>query len=1565
MSSDSAPMRSTPARRLTQLRSHLRSAPSSSPSQSSPLPLKRSPSPRTPPPTSSAFKYFLPFQSSWRDNDQYSHFNNVVYSHYFDSICNEFLLTQCKMSKEDPIGLIVHSETSFKGQLSFPEPVLAALSVLELSNRKVVWKVGLFKAEYCTSSEDEKEGKGNRGEFGRKVRIVRNGEEGKEEETTAAAWGTMTHVFVERGGGRNKVVERLPEGWREKLEAIQVGVGAQSLFGEYLRSGAEMFQSNGVEKSDESETKSFPLELSLSSSTHFHRMYSPSSSTCPPLSQILQAISILTGQQESRPKLGTSKPTLASILSSRLSQLHEQFPELPIETSTQEEEPDEVELQRKTGQTALRLLEFVQQSLLLSSRSTPSTSTNASSSSSTSKKIEAPVFSVTQLKHLQLLTGIVSRWGIIINLPSDQNVLPAQFTTIGTNNQKGKGKGKGKERIVELDEEEERQREGRLKENTESLVRVLQRDRGELKGIVMSQVLLPLIATLVYLYLGAEGEEEKGKWNHSLEFLFKSNSLPTLLSTLLQLLSHSPSSSPSRSLLTSHLSSLLLRPGGVRSLLIVVIGFGANEGAGETGNEKKSEMIWNLLSNTRSVGGGSAAGDGVGDGEKEQLGVVGQLFEILNQSTRATLHENFKSTSSSSSSYPAPTSIPPPSIISATSYLLSHFLFSPPSSFSIPSVRSHILQKFHAPFLPLTYSSQGNNSRVISSTRDLLSTSTALSLLISNTPPHLLESTLKLLIIPLLPSLFSLLMFLSKQSPSSSRGGLGTGKTREKAGSEENEVLKEEIESLLYVFGKSFTGTGVQESVGVVTRAIEIIEEGLEFGKVGGEGVDEDGVEWEVNRESGGGIELVRRNYGVPKEAEIKLPTLSDLHNLRTAEEGPAEGEELAGEVELKVEPIVIVEWLKQIGKRELSAGLFLRWLDELRVLKSSDVSGSGESNSEAGVELAKKSVTRLQLILKMVEELGNEILTLEDPKEVIAFIGSTLDVQDDDQDSPSPPNSAKEKKEKKGKGKEKEKEGLGLGDLRIVDLDHEEEDAPAKKSTGAGGGSGIEEIETEFEGLGAGGLNEEMVLTALTLLLAVLEANEDLSISNTPLLRSINSRLSSLLSSSSFSSELIPPLAREAQTVLSLREASLKFSQTGKDSKEKEKGGKSLLDGMEQSRQKYQESLKLLQDPLLPVRAQGLHLLKSLIKPSTTPSTSEEASGGGGVELLRTDPALLPAILSIFLNSLSEDDSFLYLNAVQGLSTLVDVFGRQVIQGLIAAYTGGGSSSSGRKGGEVREVGEGEKGQREVDKRLRVGEALVQVVQRAGEALGTLQDLLLPPLLITLRQSTLPVPLRASAITILATMVETDPKGTGPVLSDLGEAMRGLLEIETVSYRANARPVVEEEKEKKEKKGKSVLIEEVDNASSSSEEEDDEELRKAFSLPTPSSKPPSRPEELADPTITTSKHPSLRRAALLFLSLLMRTMIKQRYDSIEKVQKEEMKGLGDSLIKEGKLRMPSTTPSIHTRTGVTSEREETIERAQRERLKITLGFVAETDEDELVRFQAREILEEMQEAGF
>lgn len=59
---------------------------------------------------------------------------------------------------------------------------------------------------------------------------------------------------------------------------------------------------------------------------------------------------------------------------------------------------------------------------------------------------------------------------------------------------------------------------------------------------------------------------------------------------------------------------------------------------------------------------------------------------------------------------------------------------------------------------------------------------------------------------------------------------------------------------------------------------------------------------------------------------------------------------------------------------------------------------------------------------------------------------------------------------------------------------------------------------------------------------------------------------------------------------------------------------------------------------------------------------------------------------------------SYIYLNAVKGLSALTDVHGNEIIKKLGEIYSD-----------------ENEK----LDSRLRIGEALLQTIQRCGEALG------------------------------------------------------------------------------------------------------------------------------------------------------------------------------------------------------------------------------------------------------
>jgi len=236
----------------------------------------------------------------------------------------------------------------------------------------------------------------------------------------------------------------------------------------------------------------------------------------------------------------------------------------------------------------------------------------------------------------------------------------------------------------------------------------------------------------------------------------------------------------------------------------------------------------------------------------------------------------------------------------------------------------------------------------------------------------------------------------------------------------------------------------------------------------------------------------------------------------------------------------------------------------------------------------------------------------------------------------------------------------------------------------------------TDEETPGSPTSDDEMTETAINLVLSILEgvpsssnafsqsltrkplAHSNLTEHTTLILHEISSLLLSITKRDSHPARV---LAQEARLVITARLASTSMPPQARSKPTAEEP--TVI---------YQKALKLLQDPILPVRAHGLLLLRQLVS-RTSPSPNEPA----------VDAALVPAILSIFLQSIQDNDSYMFLNAVQGLAAMVDTFGRDVLKGLVNQYA---------------QVSDGNLTQHEVDVRLRVGEALGQVIRRCGEAL-------------------------------------------------------------------------------------------------------------------------------------------------------------------------------------------------------------------------------------------------------
>jgi len=123
---------------------------------------------RPAPDTLDSYKHFLKIPTRWADNDVYGHVNNSVYYFYFDTVVNEFLVAKDLLDIE-----------------TFPDTINAGLRVSRLGTSSVIYDIGLFRND----------------------------------ETTTAAQGQFTHVYVDRETRRPVPMS---EAMRDVLQSLTV-----------------------------------------------------------------------------------------------------------------------------------------------------------------------------------------------------------------------------------------------------------------------------------------------------------------------------------------------------------------------------------------------------------------------------------------------------------------------------------------------------------------------------------------------------------------------------------------------------------------------------------------------------------------------------------------------------------------------------------------------------------------------------------------------------------------------------------------------------------------------------------------------------------------------------------------------------------------------------------------------------------------------------------------------------------------------------------------------------------------------------------------------------------------------------------------------------------------------------------------------------------------------------------------------------------------------------------------------------------------------------------------------
>ncbi|KAI5118985.1 hypothetical protein M0805_001124 [Coniferiporia weirii] len=649
---------------------------------------------------------------------------------------------------------------------------------------------------------------------------------------------------------------------------------------------------------------------------------------------------------------------------------------------------------------------------------------------------------------------------------------------------------------------------------------------------------------------------------------------------------------------------------------------------------------------------------------------------------------------------------------------------------------------------------------------------------------------------------------------------------------------------------------------------------------------------WEVV--DGGNLDWAVDDAGELRLAkgEARLPSLT-LAQLADLQEGKldTEEDEEANLLNLRPHPLHFATLLKSINREDVSSALYLRILDahvksdndenplrKLLLFKlTMQISAQVGASASAGSPLKRPDVSRMLMFIKLSLDQNGSLT---------------------DRDST---------------------EKLTLDSLRLVP----EED---KQEANDDGDSDDEDLAPGLEGVDK---SEHMSVTAVNLLLALLEEYPDLSPRSVPLLNDVYIQLEPLANSPS---DALRPRAREARLTLTARLASaLPSKNTREDSV-----------GEEGPQEKYQRALKLLQDPLLPVRAHGLLLLRELVAPAKKikePVRNDGESGTGATVTIvqgeaiaapSVEPALVPAVLSIFMQSIQDEDSYIFLNSVQGLAAMVDGFGKEVLRALVDEYSRGLVGTSAAIGSMTA---------RQVDKHVRVGEALGEVIKRCGDALGKYVDIILPSVFAIVRAPQLPTTLRTSAVSLLATAADTSAIALSAYTGDLVSAMIDLVQVESVSATRAGAGAKKAASGAEEVPASSKFGGKYAAGTGDVRNKDPTVMGEGGSGPREMKAQTDRggDDEIDrsrggsvtmdnQPTAANPRFPPLRRAALHFLSLLVRALTARAYEG---------EGVGPG----------TNVPGLLMKRG-----------------GIVLGYVSATDEDGVVRVMAREAAEQLEQ---
>jgi len=170
------------------------------------------------------------------------------------------------------------------------------------------------------------------------------------------------------------------------------------------------------------------------------------------------------------------------------------------------------------------------------------------------------------------------------------------------------------------------------------------------------------------------------------------------------------------------------------------------------------------------------------------------------------------------------------------------------------------------------------------------------------------------------------------------------------------------------------------------------------------------------------------------------------------------------------------------------------------------------------------------------------------------------------------------------------------------------------------------------------------------------------------------------------------------------------------------------------------EKAITSMNDPLIPIRAHGLYLLRQLI-------------------VKKSQVITLDFVIELHIVQLHDSEPFIYMNVIKSLNELIEFDSDATVEFLSDFYT---------------------KREEKLDDRLKIGEVILNFISKSGELFtGPLADKLMSRILNVIQNFEEDNRLRMSAMSLLGQSLRTNAIGLNKFIKDSLDCVIGILELE------------------------------------------------------------------------------------------------------------------------------------------------------------------------------------------